>query len=169
MSFSRAYGGSCYHSGFLYAFGGCLNSTCKRLRIPEGEWETLPPMPLVCSLTNSLVHASSIYTFGGAIANVSMDLIQKFDVLKLSWRILDIKLPIKSLTVASFTAGGAAYFIVKRLAYSFCTESDDNQVTKVLPFNIESCFGASFYVEGNLYCSNFLGAPSHYEIGGLRV
>mmetsp|Transcript_29241 Transcript_29241/g.52253 ORF Transcript_29241/g.52253 Transcript_29241/m.52253 type:complete len:105 (+) Transcript_29241:130-444(+) len=83
-----------FHMNYLYAIGG-NTPTVERYRLQDDEWESLPSIPLATKDMGVIFMESppSIYALGGRGRELTLDTIQKLDLVVLKLEILGLKLP----------------------------------------------------------------------------
>jgi hypothetical protein len=164
----RAYHAAVYHLQHLYVLGGWGSrnlSECERYVRAENRWEALPPLLKACSNMSGVVVESTLYTLGGADGR-ELDLVQKLSLDRLTWEIMQLRLPQASANIPCFKLRDTeVYLVVNSTLCSFTAV--EVRSLKTLPVGISSCCGLSYYSSGTLYCSSYLGAVRSHEIGSL--
>jgi hypothetical protein len=169
MLTARGWHCAVYHNRYLYVLGGCAQDdepleSCERYVVAECLWEALPPLPQVCPSTRGVVVEGSLYALGGYLHG-DLDLIQKLSLDRLTWEVLQIKLPQPAADIACFTHGTQAYFVLNRTLYSL----QPLRPLKALLNDTRSYYGPSYYSRGTLYGSFHGGAARRIEIGSLTT
>jgi hypothetical protein len=165
----RGYHAAVYHTPHLYILGGSNGgrelSECERYVCAENRWEVLPPIPRACSNSSGVVIESSLYALGGYDESF-LDLVQKLSLESLTWELMLFRLPFEGYAIPCFKVRDTeVYLVVKKTLCSFT--AFEVRPLKTLTKNVMSCFGASYYRRGTLYCSSFAGGVRSYEIGNL--
>jgi hypothetical protein len=158
------------HDQHLYVLGGNYRHNdmreCERYVCAENRWEVLPPLPRACSFTSGVVVESCLYALGGMDGVASyLDLVQRFDLERLTWKLMELKLPKADCSIPCFKLRTDVYLVVKKTIYYFTGLKVLPR--KKLPESIINWCGASYYRRGTLYCSYDEGAARSYEIGSL--
>jgi hypothetical protein len=167
MRTSRREHAAVYHTPHLYVIGGIDSSylrDCERFVSAHNRWEALPPLPRACRSTSGVVVEGSLYALGGY--GEDSDLVQKLSLDRLTWELMQLRLPDVGEDIACFKLRDTeVYMVVNKTLYSFTA----HQVLpiKTLAEDISSRCGASYYCRGTLYCSSYEGAAVRYEIGRL--
>jgi hypothetical protein len=152
----RSHHAAVHHAQHLYVLGGYASgrnlSECERYVCAESRWEALPPLPRVCSDTTGVVVARILYALGGIDGDGVTDLIQRLNLAKLTWEVMQMKLPYEWCAVSCFKLTDTeVYLVVNPTLYSFTPL--EIQPLKSLPDAMQSFYGASYYSRGTLYCS----------------
>eukprot|EP00359_Climacostomum_virens_P005929 CAMPEP_0204905176 /NCGR_PEP_ID=MMETSP1397-20131031/5285_1 /ASSEMBLY_ACC=CAM_ASM_000891 /TAXON_ID=49980 /ORGANISM="Climacostomum Climacostomum virens, Strain Stock W-24" /LENGTH=175 /DNA_ID=CAMNT_0052074045 /DNA_START=271 /DNA_END=798 /DNA_ORIENTATION=- len=165
---------SIYFKGFLYVIGGSQGSggisKCERYSSGGSQWEDLPPMPERVYLPSLLMQDSSqmLYVLGGSRFNgAGSDFIQELDIPKLTWRLLELKLPLCTDSIACFKSDNEVYFVQQSTLYHLDLSAFQIKLRKLLSGTIKSC-GPSYYSRGTLYATNTGGEAFKLSIGSLR-
>jgi hypothetical protein len=157
-----------YHTPHLYVLGGENNSIlseCERYLCAKNRWEALPPLPQACSQTSGVVIESGLYALGGSDESSFLDLVQKLSLESLTWELLQFRLPFVGYAIPCFKLRDTeVYLVVNKTLCSFT--GLEVRSLKSLTENISSCYGASYYHRGTLYCSSYEGV-ARIEIGSL--
>jgi hypothetical protein len=112
---------------------------------------------------SGVVMEGSLYALGGYYQDY-LDLIQRLSLSRLTWEVMQLRLPHADQCIACFQHNNKVYFVVNKTLYSLKTL----QALKPLPKNIHSYGGPSYYSRGTLYCSTSRGgAAERVEIGSL--
>jgi hypothetical protein len=159
-----------YHTSHLYVLGGLKVSgelsKCERYVCAEDRWEALPPLPRACSGTSAVVVWGSLYALGGWFNGSSLDLVQKLSLERLTWELMQLRLPFADSTIPCFKLTDTeVYLVINKTLCSFT----GLQIRPLRPLTeyIQSWNGASYYRRGILYCSSDEGAVRRHEIGSL--
>jgi hypothetical protein len=171
----RAYHAAVYHTQHLYVLGGWSVDTldyylseCERYVLAENRWEALPPLPTACSGISGVVVEKSLYALGGEIENSVLDLVQKLSLESLTWEVMQLRLPYACQVICCFKLRDTeVYLVVNKTLYSFTAL--EVRPLKFLREDTYSCWGASYYSRGTLYCSYLEGAVQSYVIGSLGI
>jgi hypothetical protein len=160
-----------YDAQLLYVLGGYSGdeflSECERYVCAENRWEALPPLPKACCSLSAVVLEGSLYALGGRCAFKPIDFIQKLRLDKLTWELLELKLPEKVCGVACFKVSESeVHIVVNSTLYSFTPLQV--QPVKPLAEDIRSRFGGSYYYMCTLYCASDEGAARRLEITCLN-
>jgi hypothetical protein len=152
-----------YH---LYVVGGynsgrCL-AQCERYVCSERRWEALPPLPIACYGPSGVVHEGSLYALGG-YNDGAPDSIQKLSLDRLTWEVIELRLPHIAKHNACFLHDNQVYFVLESTLYRL----QPLQAVKTLTADMWSFFGPSYYSRGTLYCSYHTAAARSWEIGSL--
>jgi hypothetical protein len=158
-----------YYTPHLYILGGrkdrCLRE-CERYVYAEDRWEALPPLTRACHSMSGVVVESSLYALGGFSGSTSRDLVQKLSLESLTWELMQFRLPFAGSGIPCFKLTGTeVYLVINKTLCSFTAL--EVRPLKTLTKDIRSWFGASYYLKGTLYCSNYYGGVLRYEIGSL--
>jgi hypothetical protein len=158
-----------YHTPHLYILGGWNGgylSECERYVCAENRWEALPPLPRACKWTSGVVVESSLYALGGHDGSEALDLVQKLSLERLTWELMQLRLPYADFAMPCFILRDAeVYLVANNTLCSFIAL--EVRSLKTLTGDIRSWFGASYYRRGTLYCSDDRGAVRCLEIGSL--
>jgi hypothetical protein len=159
-----------HHSHYLYVLGGFgfkALRECERYVCAEGQWEKLPALPVACYYASAVVLENSLYALGGMDSgSIPTNIAQKLRLERLTWELMQLKLPDASYAVPCFKRDSQVYLVLKKTLYSFTPL----QVTKLktLTKHVKAWYGASYYSRGSLYCSNRKGAATRLEVGWLN-
>jgi hypothetical protein len=94
-----------------------------------------------------------------------IDLIQKLSLQRLTWELMQLRLPQVGDSIACFKLSNTeVYFLIDKTIYSFQTL----RPVKTLPEGSMSHDGPSYYSRGSLYCSSYVGAARRLEIGSIN-
>jgi hypothetical protein len=152
-----------YHDGLLYTLGGHRSRNeiveCERYVCAEQRWETLPPLPRASYAMSGVVHEGSLYVLGGYSGQKS-DVILRLSLDRLTWEVMQVKLPEPALCITCFKRNDRVYFVVDKTLHSL----QPFRPVKTLPEPISSNYGPSYYSRGTLYCSNAQGAARKLKI-----
>jgi hypothetical protein len=164
----RAGHAAVYHTHYLYVLGGYNGSSylseCERYVCADNQWETLPSLPRACCATGVVV-GQSLYALGG-YDRIYLDLVQKFSLESFTWELMQLRLPFAGNGFPCFKLiDTEVYLVVNKTLCSFT--GLQVRPVKALAVPIRSWSGASYYLRGMLYCSDYDGAVSSYEIGRL--
>jgi hypothetical protein len=170
MITARMYHFAVYHAQHVYVLGGYGPlANCERYVCEERRWEPLPPLPQACSSMCGVVVEESLYSLGGTLdGSVILDLIQKLSLERLTWEVLQLRLPVKSSGIPCFKLSTQVYFVLDTTLYSFEANPLRIQAVKGVTGHIKSWRGPSYYSKGTLYCSFHRGKVIRVEIGSLR-
>jgi hypothetical protein len=158
-----------YHTPHLYILGGWDDSRelseCERYVCAENRWEALPPLPRACSGSSGVVVENSLYALGG-YDETYLDLVQKLSLESLTWELMQFRLPFAGISIPYFKVRDTeVYLVVNKTLCSFTAL--EVRPLKTLTQDCSSCFGASYYHRGTLYCPSFEGGVLSLEIGSL--
>jgi hypothetical protein len=159
-----------YHTPHLYVLGGLsvsrsILSECERYVCAENRWQALPPLPRACHSTSGVVVEGSLYALGGANGS-ALDLVQKLNLESLTWELMQFRLPHARYAFPCFKLRDTEVYLVFNNTLCSFTVLQVSPI-KTLTKGINSQSGASYYLRGTLYCSNFEGAVRRYLIGSL--
>jgi hypothetical protein len=168
MITARSAHAAVYHAQYVYVLGGVESthlSKCERYACQANRWEALHPLPTACTDLSSIVMSESLYALGGWIGT-DIDLIQKLSLDRLTWEVLQLRLPVPVAFLACFKLSDTqVYLVIGKTAYSF-TEFEIRPL-KTLSRSIKCESGPSYYSNGTLYCSNNTGGVYSLKIGSL--
>lgn len=158
-----------YHALHLYTLGGWDIfdlGACERYVCTERRWEEIAPLPIACHSTTGIEIEESLYVLGGKGDNSCLDCIQKLSLHRLTWELLQLRLPFTGLCIPCFKDSDfQVYLVVNGALYSFQPDALLIQLIKTLPQNIQSSTGLSYFSRGTLYCSCEEGETLELEIG----
>jgi hypothetical protein len=165
----RSFHAAVYHAQHLYVLGGHNSrrylSECERYASADNRWEALYPLPRACWGSSGVVVESSLYALGGFDGS-NLDLVQKLSLEKLTWELMQLKLPHAGLGIPCFKLKDTeVYLVVNKTLCSFTALQV--RPIKTLTEGIESWYGVSYYHRGTLYCSTDEGAVRSYGIVNL--
>jgi hypothetical protein len=107
----------------------------------------------------------NLYALGGYHES-ELDLVQKFSLERLTWEVMQFRLPFADYGIPCFKVRDTeVYLVVNETLCSFT--GFEVRPLKTLTESIHSWRGASYYSRGTLYCSNHEGAARSLEIGSL--
>jgi hypothetical protein len=123
---------------------------CERYICSEDRWEVLGPLPKGCSILSGATLEMSLYIIGGIERFPrSLDIIQK-----LTWEVLQVKLPSPDFGLTCFKVGRRPtqiYFIMNKQLYALQPQANQiRQVKAIEKEGIERC-KLSYYTQGMLY------------------
>jgi hypothetical protein len=163
---------SLYYEQCIYVLGGVLGrlalGECERYVLAERRWEELPALPIAGYCSSPIVVEQALYLLGG-IGEV-IDLIQKLNIRRLVWDVMQIKLPECGYSIPCFKISSEArqvHFIVSQTLYTFHPSTETIHKVKRVARPIESWSGPSYYKNGTLYCSGQDCPPHALVIGEL--
>jgi hypothetical protein len=141
-----------YHSHYLYVLGGVRDdrylSECERYVCAESRWEYLPGLPVACYGMSAVVLKNSLYVLGGyGVKQTELDTVQRLDLHRLTWRLMQLKLPHAGRWSPCFKTDSQVYLVMKNTLYSFTPPRVG--LIKVLPRGFDSM--TSYYSRGSLY------------------
>jgi hypothetical protein len=116
---------SVYYADCLYVLGGYSHRKylrrCERYVCTEKRWEAIPMLPRACECMSAVETAQSLYVFGGRGNDTeALDLIQKLSLVRLTWEVLEVKLPQPCFDIACFKLRSEeVYFVIDRKLYNF--------------------------------------------------
>jgi hypothetical protein len=109
---------------------------------------------------------NSLYALGGIHGLTSFDLVQKLSLERLTWELMQLRLPYADSGIPCFKLRDTeVYLVVNKTLCSFT--GLEVRPLKTLTEDIGNWYGASYYRRGTLYCSSDEGAVSSLEIGSL--
>jgi hypothetical protein len=155
----RRYHAAVHHTQHLYLLGGADGRRlreCEKYVCAEARWEALPPLPRACSNTSGIVVESSLYALGGFDESY-LDLVQKFSLVNLTWKLMQFRLPYAGCGIPCFKLRDTEVYLVVNRTLCFFTAFQVHPL-KTLTGDIQSWRGASYYRRGTLYCSYHEGA-----------
>jgi hypothetical protein len=157
-----------YHTPHLYILGGWCGRKlreCERYVCAENRWEALPHLPKACTQTTGVVVENSLYALGGYDGS-RLDLVQKLSLGSLTWERMLFRLPFVGFSIPCFKLSDTeVYLVVNKTLCSFT--GLEVRPLKTLIEDIQTFYGASYYRNGTLHCSNQMGPARSYEIGSL--
>jgi endonuclease III len=172
MQTPRCLHSSLYHDYQVYVLGGMLESEqpisqCELYCIPQRQWQALPPLPTACYSLSSVVVKGQLYALGGRVNFVSaLNLIQRLNLDRLTWEVMQLKLPAAGANIPCFSASlGQVCLVIEQTLYSFNPDKQDFAVVTTLQEDALSWCGPSYYYRPTLYCSNGGGAADKVIVG----
>jgi hypothetical protein len=158
-----------HYDHHLYLLGGFNNdkflADCERFVCAENRSQTLPPLPEACSYTSGVVHKGSLYVLGGYNGRVTLDFIQTMSLDRLTWEVMQFRLPQAALSIVCLQHDYQVYFIINRTLYSL----QPLQALKSLSLDINSWGGPSYYSRGSVHCSYNYGAAVKLQASSLNI
>jgi hypothetical protein len=168
MFTARVYHCAVYHSPHLYILGGAYSESylaeCERFALVEKRWEILPSLPQACCDVSGVVSEGSLYALGGHEKGLNLDLIQRLRLDRLTWEVMQFRLPSACNSIVCFQHNNQVYFILKQTLYSLTPL----QALRTLPEDFYRSYGSSYYSRGTLYCANDQGAARRWKIRRLN-
>jgi hypothetical protein len=165
---------SLHYERCIYVLGGVLGRLalveCERYVIAERRWRKLPALPIAAYCTSPVIVEHALYLLGGV--GESIDLIQRLNLRRLVWEVMQIKLPLCGWSIPCFKTDSEAkevYFIVGQALYTFHSCTANISKIKSVARPIQSWFGPSYYKNGTLYCSGKDCPPYALVIGELDI
>jgi hypothetical protein len=161
-----------YHSQHLYVLGGTKGYSsfnhCERFACAEQRWTALPSLPRACQDASGIVTKMSLYVVGGKYRGADLDCVQELSLESLTWKLMQLRLPIVSHRVPCFKVSDTQVYLVVNKTLFALTVLQVSYI-KTLTEDIESFNGASYYCRGTLYCSSSDGPVRRQTIGSLIV
>jgi hypothetical protein len=163
---------SAYYDKHVYVIG--VFKECERYVWADDRWEIFGIFPLKYtsfSFLNSVVMEAtqSLYLIGGTASHKPLDLIVRLDLLKLTFEVLDVKLPQPGRNIACFMLSSESteiYFIVNQDLYLFKPSSNSCEYVKHVSHQL-NCQGLCYYLDGTLYYTSDYVRALTFDIGDL--
>lgn len=167
MATARSYHAAEYHADYLYVIGGYSEDRCERYSVMRSRWERLAPLARACYNMSAIARRQSLYVLGGMNDYDSLDTIQCFSLMSLTWQLLSIKLPSVGNRIACFKLEDSqVYLVIKERLYAL--RANGLRHIRPLMDTIRCYYGPSYYSKGTLFCSYNDGAARKFSIGSLN-
>jgi hypothetical protein len=175
MSVARVLHASVSYSHYVYVIGGGANDDilthCERFSLSTTTWEPLPALltPLYDSQAVVFQPTSSIFVVGSYDEPFST-LIQELSLVAMTWRVLEISLPLQARVASCFRVSDVSphiYLIQERKLVVVSPMDSTAQLAQSLCYNLYGSLGKCLFYEGLLYCSADKGVIRCLEVGSL--
>jgi hypothetical protein len=138
-------------------FVGQPSEICERFLMSEDRWEVIAPILVAVqgAAVRVLESTCCLYALGGIVDKSgaqSIDLIQELNLLSLTWRVLELKLPLCRTEITCFVYKDTSqlYFLLSKGLYSFRPKEERITLLRSYPHFLPCSMQPWYYSEGTL-------------------